>query len=143
MVHSGSESVSESESKGIGVDSDTDSDPDPEINQITVYPPEQLPLIRVPHQVSTAAADPGMSTALRSVGLLDVLSSTPAEPSRRAPCIHARLRRLATKPVEKCGPAIDAIFSRHTACGGNPEGQKAGDCTEEPHMPTAGRRRRL
>ena len=42
MVHSGSESVSESESKGIGVDSDTDSDPDPEINQITVYPPEQL-----------------------------------------------------------------------------------------------------
>ena len=34
MVHSGSES----ESKGIGVDSDTD----PEINQITIYPPEQL-----------------------------------------------------------------------------------------------------
>ena len=40
MVHSGSESVWESESKGIGVDSDTDSVP--EINQITVYPPEQL-----------------------------------------------------------------------------------------------------
>jgi hypothetical protein len=33
---------------------------------------------------------------LRSVGFLDVLSSTPAESSRRAPCIHARLRRLAT-----------------------------------------------
>jgi len=46
-----------------------------------------------------------MSTALRSVGLLDVLSSTPAETSRRAPCNHARLRRLATKPGEKCGLA--------------------------------------
>ncbi len=44
-----------------------------------------------------------MSTALRSVGLLDVLSSTPVEPSGRAPCIHARLRRLATKSGEKCG----------------------------------------
>jgi len=44
-----------------------------------------------------------MSTALRSVGLLDVLSSTPAEPSGRAPCIHTRLRRLATKSGEKSG----------------------------------------
>jgi hypothetical protein len=43
-----------------------------------------------------------MSAALRLVGLVDVLSSTPAEPSRRAPCSHARLRRLATKPDEKC-----------------------------------------
>ena len=46
-----------------------------------------------------------MSTALRSVGFLDVLSSPPAESSRRAPCSHARLRRLATKPGEKCGLA--------------------------------------
>jgi len=30
------------------------------------------------HQIPTAAADPSMSTVLRSVGLLDVLSSTPA-----------------------------------------------------------------
>jgi hypothetical protein len=37
-------------------------------------------LARSSHQRSTAAADPGMSTALRSVGLLDVLLSTPAEP---------------------------------------------------------------
>ena len=44
-----------------------------------------------------------MSTALRSVGLLDVLSSTPAEPSVARLGIHARLRRLATKPGEKCG----------------------------------------
>ena len=53
-------------------------------------------LTRIIHEASTAAADPGMSTALRSVGFLDVLSSTPAESSRRAPCIHARLHRLAT-----------------------------------------------
>src|SRR5512137_2677646 len=53
-------------------------------------------LTRIIHEASTAAADPGLSTALRSVGFLDVLSSTPAESSRRAPCIHARLRRLAT-----------------------------------------------
>jgi hypothetical protein len=52
------------------------------------------------HEASTAEADPGMSTALRSVELLDVLSGTPAGPSvarrlakRR---IHARLRLLAT-----------------------------------------------
>jgi hypothetical protein len=60
-------------------------------------------LARISHQLTTAEADPGMSTALRSVGFLDVLSSTPAESSRRAPCIHARLRLLATKPGEKCG----------------------------------------
>jgi hypothetical protein len=54
-------------------------------------------LTRIIHEASIAAAHPGMSTALRSVGFLDVLSSTPAESSRRAPCSHARLRRLATK----------------------------------------------
>ena len=47
-------------------------------------------LTRISHQLSTAAADPGMSTALRSVGLLDVLSSTPAEPS---------VARLVSMPV--------------------------------------------
>ena len=67
-------------------------------------------LARISHQISTAAADPGMSTSLRSVGLLDILSSMPAGPCVAlagklpdAPCIHARLRRLATKPGEKCG----------------------------------------
>ena len=60
-------------------------------------------LARISHGLSTAAADPGMSTALRSVGFLDVLSNTPAESSLRAPCIHARLRRPATKPREKSG----------------------------------------
>jgi hypothetical protein len=34
---------------------------------------------------------------------LDVLSSTPAALSPRAPCIHARLRRLATKSGEQSG----------------------------------------
>ena len=47
-------------------------------------------LARISHGVSTAAADPGMSTALRSVGLLDVLSSTPAGPS---------VARLVSTPV--------------------------------------------
>ena len=32
-------------------------------------------LARISHGLSTAAADPGMSTALRSVGFLDVLST--------------------------------------------------------------------
>jgi TolB protein len=39
----------------------------------------------------------------RSVGLLDVVSTTPPGPSGRAPCIHARLHRLATNLGEKCG----------------------------------------
>jgi len=71
---------------------------------ICVVNPSAVPWLlkspaRISHRVSTAAADPGMSTALRSVEFLDVLSSTPAESDQRAPCIHARLRRLATKPV--------------------------------------------
>ena len=41
-------------------------------------------LTRIIHEASAAAVDPGMSAALRSVGFLDVLSSTPAESSRRA-----------------------------------------------------------
>ena len=44
-----------------------------------------------------------MPIALRSVGRLDVLSSTPAAPSGCAPCIHARLHRLATKSGEESG----------------------------------------
>ena len=47
-------------------------------------------LARISHRLSTAAADPGMSTALRSLGLLDVLSSTPAGPS---------VARLVSMPV--------------------------------------------
>jgi len=47
-------------------------------------------LTRIIHEASTAAADTGMSTALRSLGLLDVLSSTPAGPS---------VARLVSMPV--------------------------------------------
>jgi len=60
----------------------------------------ELHLTRIIHEASTAAAQTGMYTALRSIGFLDVLSSTPAESSRRAPCIQTRLRRLATNPHE-------------------------------------------
>jgi hypothetical protein len=38
-------------------------------------------LARTSHQLSTAAPQSGMSTALRSVGLLDIPSSMPAVPS--------------------------------------------------------------
>jgi hypothetical protein len=40
-------------------------------------------LARIIHEASTAAADSGMSTSLRSVGFLEVLSSTPAESDRQ------------------------------------------------------------
>jgi len=40
----------------------------------------KMSLTRFSHRLSNAAADPGMS-ALRSVGLLDVLPGTPAGPS--------------------------------------------------------------
>jgi hypothetical protein len=46
--------------------------------------------VRIIHEASTAAADPGMSAALRSLGLLDVLLSTPAGPS---------VARLVSMPV--------------------------------------------
>ena len=76
-------------------------------------------LARISHQISAAAADPGMSAAapihaeheLGALGRiprhtgrgLQLRCRSPAESSRRAPCIHARLRRLATKTGEKCG----------------------------------------
>jgi hypothetical protein len=47
-------------------------------------------LTRISHGLSTAASDPDMSTALRSVGLLDVMSSTSAVPS---------VARLVSTPV--------------------------------------------
>jgi hypothetical protein len=56
-------------------------------------------LARVAHQVFIAAADPDMSPALRSVGLLDWRSSTPVEPLGRVLWIRAHL--LAKKPGEK------------------------------------------
>ena len=58
---------------------------------------------RIFHTVSTAASQSGMSTALRLFGLLDILCNMPSSPSLRAPCIHAHLRRLATKSYEISG----------------------------------------
>ena len=43
------------------------------------------------HQQSAAARDRAASTSLRSVAVLDVLPSTPAGGSRRAPCICSPL----------------------------------------------------
>ena len=56
-----------------------------------------LALTRIIHEASAAAADPGISAALRSVGLLDVLSSTPAAPS--VALAGKRQMRLASMPV--------------------------------------------
>jgi len=66
---------------------------------------------RISHRICPVA-DPGLSTALRSVGFLDVLSSMPAESDRHALCIHAHLRSLATKPLEKCALATEGMEER-------------------------------
>jgi hypothetical protein len=58
---------------------------------------------RISHEPSAATSHLPVSPVLRSVGLLDVLSSTPASPSRRAPWIYRHLRRFATKAREKPG----------------------------------------
>ena len=53
-----------------------------------------------------------MSTALRLVGFLGVLSSTPAQSFRRASCIHARLRLVGYLGVPSSTPAaLGAIKS--------------------------------
>jgi len=51
------------------------------------------------HRASAAAADPGMFTALRFLGLLDRARLAKLR-------IHARLHRLATNHGEKCSLAI-------------------------------------
>ncbi len=60
----------------------------------------RVTLTRIIHEASTAAADPGMSAALRSVGLLDVLSSTPAGPS---------VVRLVSMPV--CAASLQTFMN--------------------------------
>ena len=52
------------------------------------------------YKISTAAAYLCMSASFLSLGLLDVLYSGALSGK---PCIHAHIRRLATKPREKCG----------------------------------------
>ena len=58
-------------------------------------------LTRIAHRVSTAASHPGMSTALISVGLLGVPSSTPAGPSAA---------RLVSMPV--CVASLDNLVRK-------------------------------
>src|SRR5260221_1162341 len=59
-------------------------------------------LARISHILSAADADCGPSASLRSLGLLDVGSTTPSSASLRAPCIRATLCVLATRGCEKC-----------------------------------------
>jgi hypothetical protein len=61
---------------------------------------------RISHTLFAADADCGPSASLRSVGLLDVVSTTPSSASLRAPRIRATLCVLATRGREKCGPAV-------------------------------------
>ena len=51
-----------------------------------------MSLTRISHRLSKAAADPGMSAALRSLGLLAVLGGALG----RTSLYHARLRRCET-----------------------------------------------
>jgi hypothetical protein len=60
-------------------------------------------LARISHQLSTAAADPGMYTALRSFGLLDILSSMPAGPLRN---LHAYTWREAPSAMPVCTASL-------------------------------------
>jgi len=62
-----------------------------------------MPLARISHKLSTAAAQRTMSTALRSLRLLDVLFKYACGVFSRVPCIHGPLNCLATKPREKYG----------------------------------------
>ncbi len=64
-------------------------------------------LTRIIHEASTAGADPGMSAALRSVGLLDVLSSTPAKPS--VALAEKRQMRLVSTPV--CASSLRTLMN--------------------------------
>jgi len=70
-------------------------------------------LARISHTLSATDADCGSSASLRSFGLLDVDSTTPSSPSRRAPRIRATLCVLATRRCEKCG--LVTLRNRSTA----------------------------
>src|SRR5688572_3206747 len=59
---------------------------------------------------SAATADTSAQTALRSVGLLNVLFEYACGGLGRAPCLERRLRRFATTTGEKCGLAVTLSF---------------------------------
>ena len=62
-------------------------------------------LARISHKISTAAAHPGMSTALRSVGLLDALSSTSAGPS----IALAEMRQMRPVSTPVCTASLPCL----------------------------------
>jgi len=68
-----------------------------------------LSLARLSHHPPAAARDLPASTALRSGRVLNVVSATPPRPTRRAPCRHGHLPRLATACGEKCGLERDDV----------------------------------
>jgi len=78
-------------------------------------------LARISHQPSAATANMPASTALRSLGLLNIPSGTPTSPSLRAPCICGHLRCFATMPGEKSGLTLSISFAIQRLSG------KAGD----------------
>ena len=57
----------------------------------------------ISHWLTTATAQCGALTGVHSVGLLDVVSTTPARPSVANASHHTTLSGLATRPCEKCG----------------------------------------
>jgi hypothetical protein len=61
------------------------------------------PLAHISHQASAATAPWHALSGFRSVGLLNVVSATPARPSVAKANHSAPLNRLATNPGEKCG----------------------------------------
>ncbi len=62
-------------------------------------------LARIFHASSTAVAQSRLSADFSSVGPLDVVSTTPAQPSVGKVTIQATLSRLATNKCEICGLA--------------------------------------
>ncbi len=66
---------------------------------------KNAPLARVSHRPSTAAAQSHALTGVRSVGMLDVASATPARPSVANASHTAPLKHLATNAGEKSGLA--------------------------------------
>ncbi len=61
------------------------------------------PLARISHQLSAAATDKGLFTALRSVGLLDVLFKYASGALGRAPCNQTPLRPSRRNLVRNAG----------------------------------------
>src|SRR5208283_30198 len=82
------------------------------------------------HQQSAAARDRAASTSLLSVTVLDVLSSTPAGGSRRAPRICSplvapRCDRGATSGLITYWPAADSSIDGESGRGGDRAAQPA------------------